>query len=179
VTAHFTTITGETWRRSLIAARQRFAGTTERIRSQIPANHLMPRTTAQQINDLLCRQGATGVSADDIMKIVQPIEARADRLADALRPFANYACEPKEGNCDCHNCAARSALSDQPAQTTTNEDTARLDWMEETRSCALALCGDDNNGNPTRHVWEVGNVDPSKYRDTLRAAIDASRKASA
>jgi hypothetical protein len=92
-----------------------------------------PRTTAKQILDLLCRQGATGVSADDIMKIVQP-----------------------------HI-----------------DDTARLDWLEETRSCALALCGDDNNGNPTRHVWEVGNVDPSKYRDTLRAAIDASRKAHA
>lgn len=76
MTADFRTITGETWRRSLIAARQRFARTTDRIRSQIPANHLMPTPTprplAKQILDLLCRQGATGVSADDIMNIVQP-----------------------------------------------------------------------------------------------------------
>lgn len=75
-----TTITGEDWKRSLTAARQRFATTSSRIRSQIPANRLMPRSTAQLINDLLCRQGATGVSADQIMKIVQPHVDDTERL---------------------------------------------------------------------------------------------------
>jgi hypothetical protein len=34
-----------------------------------------------------------------------------EELLEAVRPFANYACELREGEtCDCHNCAARAAI---------------------------------------------------------------------
>jgi hypothetical protein len=36
-------------------------------------------------------------------------EARVARLEEALRPFANYACDEP---CNCHNCIARAALRD-------------------------------------------------------------------
>ena len=31
-------------------------------------------------------------------------------LLEALRPFANYACDVPCDPCDCHNCAARAAI---------------------------------------------------------------------
>jgi hypothetical protein len=31
-------------------------------------------------------------------------------LVEAVRPFANYACSPP-GECECHNCRARAALT--------------------------------------------------------------------
>lgn len=35
--------------------------------------------------------------------------AKVDRLHEALKPFAYYACDPP---CGCHNCAARTVLGD-------------------------------------------------------------------
>jgi hypothetical protein len=38
-------------------------------------------------------------------------EKRVKRLEDAIRPFANFACEPDgDGPCGCFNCIARAAL---------------------------------------------------------------------
>ena len=46
---------------------------------------------------------------------VSLVEARkmaaADSMLEALRPFAEYACdEPHVGEPNCHNCAARAAI---------------------------------------------------------------------
>lgn len=38
--------------------------------------------------------------------------AAAPYLLEALKPFANYACELETGEtCDCHNCRARDAIT--------------------------------------------------------------------
>jgi len=37
-------------------------------------------------------------------------EGRIKELEDALRPFANFACEPP---CGCYNCVAREVLEDK------------------------------------------------------------------
>jgi hypothetical protein len=36
------------------------------------------------------------------------LEKENERLREALRPFANYACDPP---CGCHNCVAKAAAS--------------------------------------------------------------------
>ena len=41
----------------------------------------------------------------------EPEGAREARLRKALKPFANYACDPP---CGCHNCEARAALTAEP-----------------------------------------------------------------
>lgn len=40
------------------------------------------------------------------------LRERNKALAEALRPFAQFACSPA-GQCNCHNCAARAALDQQ------------------------------------------------------------------
>jgi hypothetical protein len=48
---------------------------------------------------------------------------REKALEEALRPFANYACDPP---CECNNCRARAALT-LPAETVeAGEDVAEL-----------------------------------------------------
>lgn len=43
--------------------------------------------------------------------------AASPRLLNALRPFANYACELADGEtCDCHNCEARAAIREALGQ---------------------------------------------------------------
>lgn len=40
------------------------------------------------------------------------------QMAEALQPFANYACELEPGEtCGCHNCRARAVLSRLPSKT--------------------------------------------------------------
>ncbi len=44
--------------------------------------------------------------ADDVRKAAA-VCAAAPELLEALRPFANFACDEP---CDCHNCRARAAI---------------------------------------------------------------------
>jgi hypothetical protein len=65
--------------------------------------------------DGLCIANMVGQLDDSEMKkarlIVLAVNAHKG-LLEALRPFANYACELKGGEtCDCHNCAARAAIA--------------------------------------------------------------------
>lgn len=39
------------------------------------------------------------------------VKAQRDRLADALRPFAKFACDPQPATCACFNCKAAVALA--------------------------------------------------------------------
>lgn len=125
--------------------------------------------------------GAAITSADGDMlwtdRAVSQIVANATReLREALRPFANYACDPPD---DCHNCRARTVLqSAQPpaeskaaTEPVLPNDTQRLDWLAQHE--AEVRADDARGGRFEWHVWqrEVGEWVSA---DSLRAAIDAA-----
>lgn len=41
---------------------------------------------------------------------IRRLERVNAELVEAVRPFSNYACSPP-GECECHNCRARAALT--------------------------------------------------------------------
>ena len=49
---------------------------------------------------------------DYLKERIKIIEAEREKLREALRPFANYACdEPHFNEPDCNNCVARKTLN--------------------------------------------------------------------
>ncbi len=89
-------------------------------------------------------------------------EARAERLADAAKPFMEWCDTGTPTNISDFAEHLRAALADQPAQASTNEDTARLNWLDSFDSDA----------------WWNDQNNPGS-RGGLRINIDAARKAGA
>lgn len=99
-----------------------------------------PRTTAKQILDLLCRQGVTGVSANDIMKIVEPIEDRAKRFEDALR-IIECTCDKPSPIWDTANNALTLKAADMGSKLVELEKAERLAHYErEDAKQSLEVC---------------------------------------
>jgi hypothetical protein len=53
-----------------------------------------------------------GKMRDNYEKELEQANKTIDKLVDALRPFANFACSPSNG-CKCNNCVARDLVEEQ------------------------------------------------------------------
>lgn len=79
-------------------------------------SHLLKNIATGQIEIYETEEEAkleTSVSIGHIMPIYISKEkqtATIDKLILSLKPFAQFACSP-EGECDCHNCAARDLIN--------------------------------------------------------------------
>lgn len=72
---------------------------SERIKLQKATKYSLMLETANRF-----RSTDLVVSEDNFNQVV-------DELREALKPFANYACDLLDGEvCNCHNCIARKAL---------------------------------------------------------------------
>ena len=119
-------------------------------------------------------------------------EDAAKVCEENARPFENNRISYEEGRLD--QCiedafAIRSACRHSPSEA--SEDSARLDWLEA-QGNGIAVVHDDEaqwavatdgmqNIRSTAEVQPAPLetmylVEPEKFRDTLRAAIDAARR---
>lgn len=85
------------------------------IRTPAPARGTTPRTDAEQRELFVLFDTVSGenhyVSAEFARQLERELSSANEQIAalrEALKPFANYACEPP---CECHNCKARAALA--------------------------------------------------------------------
>ena len=78
----------------------------------------------------------------------EPEGARAARLRKALKPFANYACDPP---CGCHNCEARAALTAEPPT-----EVDETHWQRMKREAREDVEAARARGNAVDQAWFEG-----------------------